>query len=944
MTRRRHFIALAGAVLIAGCDAGAEFGPPSTLVRSPVEATPTVGTTITGVAVTVKDADGRAIRGERVMWSADTGGTASPAESVTDAEGVATTEWTLGTGAGTQTLVADVGTLQATFTVTAVADALAELVIVHGGRVLHALGDTVHLGLVAADQFGNPVPSTSIAWTSLDGPVASVASGVVTAVSEGTARVVASSAGLADTAIVEVDQVVAGIGLTPLSPRVLVKAETLQLEAVAVDSNGAAVDTTLTVTWTSSAQAVATVTQAGLVDAVEVGEATITASAGSLTGQAALKVKLGPRPTISSIAPAVVAPGDTLTIAGSGFSTTRTLNTVTVAGAAATVLAASETELSARLDAGSLPCAPTSDVPVVVTVDELEASADHPLAAALRHDLAVGQSVTLTGGTVACNELGNPGAYVVSVFNTTANPSATSAFRLRGTGSASVAAALAGTSPALAMAGIDRQSRTAPQRAPSFGRMPEEAAHARVLEMNVDLLRRLGRPDRTRGAAALGSDAALAAVPTVGQIMALRIPDLGGSPCTDYKAVNARVAYVGTYGVVLEDTVAPLAGDIDGLWQAVGTEYDDIMHQTLLDYFGDPLVLDSQLDDNGRLLMLFSKQVNDFEGGIAGFVFSGDFYSRSQCAASDVAEIFYGIVPTSSATGYGSGTVDAWKRSMRSTVIHEVKHILSFASRIAQTPTGGTPSFEDYWLEEATARLSEEFYARTQYGYAQNGNATYAQSVYCEVRPTGWPACGEGSPYIMAKHYFALVDYYSAVERLTPIGRIDQDDYTFYGSGWLFTRWALDQSGQAEAAFVKALVGEPTLSGVQNLAARTGRSYPEMLADFSLSLALDDRDGFTPARPALVMPTWNTRDVFQGLYNDFKDHETIGHLFTSPFPLATRAISFGDFVVDVPELRGGTASLFELGGTLSGTQLMELLSASGSIAPASLGMAIVRVQ
>lgn len=941
MTRGRHLLVLAGAILFAACDPAAEFGPPSALTKGAVDGSAVVGTTLSGVTVTVKDAEGRPVSGASVGWSADAGGAASPAAGVTDGEGVATTAWTLGTTAGTQTLVASVDGLEATFTVATVADDLAVLAVDHGGRVLHALADTLHLSVVAEDRHGNPVGVAGIIWSSLDGGVATVAAGVVTAVSEGTARVVATSASFADTAVVEVDQIVAGIALRPASPRVLVKAETLELAAVPVDSNGAAVDTVLTVTWASSSEGVVTVS-GGTVKAVEVGEAVITATAGSLLGEAALKVKTGPRPTISSIAPSVVSPGDTITITGTDFSATPGLNAVAVAGTGASVLTATSTQITASLDAGSLPCGPTSNVEVAVVVDELAATARHPLAAALRHDLAAGESVTLTGGGVACNELAGGGAYVVSVFSAVSSPAAITPFRLRGTASGSVAAAPGGTAMVATMEDVDRRSVAVTPRSPILRSDPEEVGHARVMRMNTELLRRLGNPDRTRSTALRSISAS--AVPAVGQIMALRIPDLEASNfCTSYKAVNARVAHVGQHGVVLEDTASPLAGDIDAHWQTIGQEYDAIMHQLLLDYFGDPLVLDPTLDDNQRLLMLFSKEVNDFEAGVAGFVSSGDFFTRTDCPSSDVAEIFYGVVPTSAADGYAAGTVGAWKRTMRSTVIHEVKHILSFASRIHQAG-GGRPSFEDTWLEEATARLAEEFYARAKYGYVKDGNTGYRASIHCEVRPTGWSECGEGSPYIMAKHYFAIAEYYNAVEQLSPLGRINSDDATFYGSGWLFVRWALDQSGQDEATFVKALVGEPTLSGVANVSARTGRSFPDMLGDFSLSMATDDRAGVTPVRAALAFPSWDTRDVFQGFHDDFADHPDIGHLFTTPFPLFTRPLAFGDFQADVAELRGGTASIFELGGTLDGTQLLELLSASGGTAPSSLGVAIMRVQ
>jgi hypothetical protein len=367
------------------------------------------------------------------------------------------------------------------------------------------------------------------------------------------------------------------------------------------------------------------------------------------------------------------------------------------------------------------------------------------------------------------------------------------------------------------------------------------------------------------------------------------------------------------------------------------------MHPVVLDYFGDPLVLDSQLDDNGRIFMLFSKRVNDLELGVAGFVFSGDFFTGSQCAASNRREIFYGRVPTVAGSGYASGTPGYWAWSMRSTVIHEVKHITSYAHKFA-VAAGGAPNYEAQWLEEGSARLAEELYIRRLMGYGQGDNTQYEQSIYCEVRVgVNWPDC-DPFPYVMGRHFHAINSYYKATELLSPIGKANDEDWTYYGSGWLLLRWALDHSATTEAAFITALVDEPDLAGVQNLAARTGRSFRDMLADFSLAMAADDHpDGMTPARPELTFPSWDTRDIFDGLFQDYGDDDSaFAANYESPWPLTPRVLAAGDFAVEVPALAGGSASIFQLEET-TGPQLLELLSATGGTAPANLGLAIVRV-
>jgi hypothetical protein len=517
----------------------------------------------------------------------------------------------------------------------------------------------------------------------------------------------------------------------------------------------------------------------------------------------------------------------------------------------------------------------------------------------------------------------------VSVFNTAGSATATSGFRLRGTGSGTVAAAPADASfDALARTDLRAASVTS-ARAPR----PEEEAHARLLARNLRLGEELAARKRSAPAGPLGYRISADPVPTVGQYMDLRIPDIDASfACSSYKSVTARVVYAGTYGVILEDTVAPLAGEMDDVYAQVGQEFDDVMFDILRAGFGDPLVYDDFLDDNDRLFMLFSEEVNHFEAGVAGFVFSGDLFPRTDCASSDFAEIFYGRVPTVAGTDFDSRMPPGWRRTMRSTVIHEVKHITSFAHRVYNDAS----TWEAQWLEESTARLSEEHYARAVFGYGAGQNVTYEESVYCEVRPT-WPECSD-RPFVMGKHFDAIGAFYDDIERLSAIGPAVAGDWTFYGSGWLLVRAAIDQSGRDEATFIRELVAEPDLAGISNLAARAGRPFPDILADYTLALATDDYAGFAPERPEIAFPGWDTRDIFQGFHDDFPD------AYPLPFPLVPRPLSFGDFDLAVDRAQGGSASIIELSGTMDGTQLLELLSSAGGIVAPTIGLGIVRVQ
>jgi hypothetical protein len=65
-------------------------------------------------------------------------------------------------------------------------------------------------------------------------------------------------------------------------------------------------------------------------------------------------------------------------------------------------------------------------------------------------------------------------------------------------------------------------------------------------------------------------------------------------------------------------------------------------------------------------------------------------------------------------------------------------------------------------------------------------------------------------------------------------------------------------------------------------------------------------------------------------------------LFTPAFPLVPRALTYGAFTMTVPKVLGGGFSLFELSGTQTGRQLIQLQGPTGGDPSARLRVAIVR--
>lgn len=136
----------------------------------------TVGAALsTPARVRVTASDGTPLAGVTVRWEVSSGaGSVSPVQGgVTDAAGVGSATWTLGTVAGTQELRASVGSLSpVVFTADARADlpAVLELADVPGPRVAWAGGPFAdEVGVRVRDRFGNPVSNHPLSVEALEG-------------------------------------------------------------------------------------------------------------------------------------------------------------------------------------------------------------------------------------------------------------------------------------------------------------------------------------------------------------------------------------------------------------------------------------------------------------------------------------------------------------------------------------------------------------------------------------------------------------------------------------------------------------------------------------------------------------------------------------------------------------------------------------------------------
>ena len=214
-------------------------------------------------------------------------------------------------------------------------------------------GNTAALVGEPLDAAGAPIAGRTITWTSSAPTIASVsAAGLITAITTGSANIIASigsGSGIIQTSVAVNVSPLAPVTviLTPTAANIAVGA-TQSISASVRDAGGVAITPAPSVTWSSSAQTVATVSSAGLVTAVAPGSASITArTANGITGTAIITVFAVPAVVQLTPPTASVAVGATQNIsavvrdaAGTQITPTPALTWSTSASTVATVSSA----------------------------------------------------------------------------------------------------------------------------------------------------------------------------------------------------------------------------------------------------------------------------------------------------------------------------------------------------------------------------------------------------------------------------------------------------------------------------------------------------------------------------------------------------------------------------------------------------------------------------
>ena len=251
-------------------------------------------------------------------------------------------------------------------------------------RILNALEDTVRLSASVLDPNGRPIEGAEVAWSSGDAAIASVdEEGLVTAVATGTAYIRATLDDLADSVIAEVRQVPASVRILPDEALFTfgTLGDTLRLSAEVVDANGHPIPG-LSVSWSTSAAAVAAIDREGLVTATGNGTATITATALSATGSTRVQVEQVPASIRVESPTELLAIDDSLRMMAEAFDSGGTM----ISDAAFT-WASSDPSVAVVTPAGWVHAVAVGMVEITATLQHLSASV--PLTTMNRDEFAL---------------------------------------------------------------------------------------------------------------------------------------------------------------------------------------------------------------------------------------------------------------------------------------------------------------------------------------------------------------------------------------------------------------------------------------------------------------------------------------------------------------------------------------------------------------------------
>jgi len=472
-------------------------------------------------------------------------------------------------------------------------------------------------------------------------------------------------------------------------------------------------------------------------------------------------------------------------------------------------------------------------------------------------------------------------------------------------------------SPTMLLARRLQLSRTAAprlQRDEVFEKDLRESSR-RELTARIPLAREIQR----RG----GGRAGLAVqVPQVGDLMELNTNS--SNACQNARIRTGRVMAITTRAIVVADTTNPANGFTAADFQDFGATFDTLIYPVDTYNFGEP----TDIDNNGkRVLLFFTRAVNELtppglNSYVGGFFFSRDLFPKTTgivdgCAASNVAEMFYLLVPDpAGAINQNVRTTEFVRTVTAGILAHEFQHLIN-ASRHLYVNLGSS-EFEEGFLDEGLAHIAEElvFYSTTGLSAKQNISASTLQSTQ---------RISDAFDTFAASNMRRYREF--LINPLTNSPYASNTNITTRGAIWAFLRYAADRRGGLESSAWFQLANPPAGSrGMPNLTRVFGVDLITWVRDWAVANYADDFVASVAA--SVTHPSWDFRS-------------TVAFVNQGNFPLGTQPLD--NVSITSVNIGDGSSAYLRFGvapGMVGGGRI----TARGAPLPAEFSLSVIRTK
>lgn len=311
---------------------------------------------------------------------------------------------------------------------------------------------------------------------------------------------------------------------------------------------------------------------------------------------------------------------------------------------------------------------------------------------------------------------------------------------------------------------------------------------------------------------------------------------------------TGRIVAITPKAIVVADERNPSGGFTQAEYRELGTIFDTLVAPVNEQAFGAV----GDVDANGRVVIFYTARVNQISRGgtsyVGGFFWARDLLPTSVCGTSNVAEIFYMLVPDPNGEINGVRRTKEFVRQVTvGTLGHEHQHLINASRRIANPLA--EPS-EATWLNEGLSHIAEELLFYRSSGLQPRMNIGAAQFTGQVV-----------DRYYDFQHN-NTVRFEHWLARPDSTGPFDvTDSLATRGAAWAFLRYLADRR-PADGDIWYRLVNNPR-TGIGNVEEVFGVNILDAVRDWAIAMYVDDYAGNLPA--AHQFASWNFRSLYPAL-------------------------------------------------------------------------------